>query len=173
MRSHYINKTVNQREDKKISQLSYLHHPLEVEENLEPVGARDAEVDLPVDKVEVSISVLERTIKQTERTRGPALDTALQRQLAVRRDQLYVLHSKARSNSDSRVSVIVHTSTPDTSFSLHDFYFDGGSEIENPEDGSNQPPVEITFKYSWTLKWKIFDLLLRPDLDSRHCRDFH
>ena len=171
MRCHYINKTVIQREDKKISQLHYLHHltrhviphpahvldhPLEVEENLEPVGARNAEVDLTVDKVEVSISVLERTIKQTERTRGPALDTALQRQLAVRRDQLSVLHSRTRSNSDSRVSVIVHTSTPDTSFSLHDFFFDGGPEIENPEDGSNQPPVENNFQ-----------VFLDPEVENR------
>ena len=40
--------------------------PLEVEENLKPVGASNAEVDLTVKKVELSISTLERTIRNTE-----------------------------------------------------------------------------------------------------------
>ena len=81
MFSHHINKTVNQREDKKRSHTSYLHHltrhiilrpahaldhPLKVEENLEPVGASHAEVDLTVKKVELSTSALGRTIRDTE-----------------------------------------------------------------------------------------------------------
>ena len=90
-----------------------------------------------MEKVEQSISVLERTIRDTERTRGPALETALQRQLAVRRTQLSVLHSRTRSNSESRVSVIVHTSTPDTSITLGNIFFDAALEIQNP-DGLNQ-----------------------------------
>ena len=99
-----------------------------------------------MDKVELSISALERTIRDTERTRGPALNTALQRQLAVRREELSVLHLRTRNNSESsRASVIVHTSTPDTSFSLHDFFFDGEPEIQI-EDESNQPPSEDNFE---------------------------
>ncbi len=67
-----------------------LDHPLGVEEDIEPVGASGDEVDLTVEKVEEPISVLGRTIRDTKRTRGPELETALQRQLAVRRNQVSV-----------------------------------------------------------------------------------
>ena len=122
-----------------------LDHPLGGEENLEPGGARDAEVDKTIREVESSISVLERTIVDTERTRGQALETALHKQLAVRRNQLSILHSRTRASSDSRASVIVHTSTPDTSLSIGNIFF-GEEPIENPREDSNQPPPEAGFQ---------------------------
>ena len=106
-----------------------------------------AEVDLTVEEIERSISVLERTISDPERTRGPALETALQKQLAVRRNQLSIFHARTRSSSESRASVIFHTSTPDTSITLGNIFFEAeaGLEIENPDD-LNQPPPSENFQ---------------------------
>ena len=112
-----------------------------------------AEVDLTVEEIEKSISVLERTIKNTEQSRGPVLKAALQKQLAARRNQLSVFHLRARSKSESRASVIVHTSTPDTSISLGNIFFDEGLEILNPDD-SNQPPAEN------------FQIFLDPEIEN-------